>query len=52
MSSKKRKCMLKSPTEAELIGLSDNLGLVELFKEFVKFLVGREIDVLVRLVEG
>jgi hypothetical protein len=45
VSSKKQKCMSKSPTEAELIGLSDNLGLVELFKEFVEFLVGREIDV-------
>jgi hypothetical protein len=37
--------MSKSPTEAELIGLSDNLGLVELFKEFVEFLVGRDIEV-------
>jgi hypothetical protein len=45
VSSKKQKCMSKSPTEAELIGLSDNLGLVELFKEFVEFLVGRDIDV-------
>ncbi len=43
VSSKKQKCMSKSPTEAELIGLSDNLGLVELFKEFVEFLIGREI---------
>ncbi len=45
VSSKKQKCMSKSPTEAELIGLSDNLGLVELFKEFVEFLVGRDINV-------
>ncbi len=45
ISSKKQKCMSKSPMEAELIGLSDNLGLVELFKEFVEILVGREIDV-------
>ncbi len=43
--SEKQKCMSKSPTEAELIGLSDNLGLVELFKEFVEFLVGREIEI-------
>jgi hypothetical protein len=42
VSSKKQKCMSKSPTEAELIGLSDYLGLVELFKEF---LVGRDIEV-------
>jgi hypothetical protein len=45
VSSKKQKCMSKIPTEAELIGLSDNLGLVELFKEFVEFLVGQEIEV-------
>jgi hypothetical protein len=31
VSSKKQKCMSKSPTEAELIGLTDNLGLIELF---------------------
>jgi hypothetical protein len=29
--------MSKSPTKAELIGLTDNLGLVELFHEFVEF---------------
>ncbi len=38
ISSKKQKCMSNSPMEAELIGLSDNLGLVELFKEFVEIL--------------
>ena len=35
--SRKQKCMSKSPTEAELIALTDNLGLVELFQEFVDF---------------
>jgi len=30
--------MSKSPTEAELIALTDNLGFVELFQEFVEFL--------------
>jgi hypothetical protein len=34
LSSKKQKCMNKSPTEAELMALTDNLGLVELFHEF------------------
>ena len=29
VSSKKQKCMSKSPTEAELIVLTGNLGLVE-----------------------
>jgi hypothetical protein len=38
VSSKKQKCMSKSPTEAELIALTDNLGFVELFQEFVEFL--------------
>jgi hypothetical protein len=33
--SKKQKCMSKSPTEVELIGLTDNLGVIELFQEFV-----------------
>ncbi len=42
---KKQKCMSKSPTEAELIGLTDNLGLVELFKEFVEFVAGHEVQV-------
>jgi hypothetical protein len=29
VSSRKQKCMSKSPTEAELIALTDNLRLVE-----------------------
>jgi hypothetical protein len=40
VASKKQKCMSKSPTEAELIGLTDNLGLVEFFKEFVDYVTG------------
>jgi hypothetical protein len=36
--SKKQKCMSKSPMEAELIALTDNLGFVELFQEFVELL--------------
>ncbi len=43
VSSRKQKCMSKSPTEAELIGLSDNLGRVELFQEFLEFLMMQEI---------
>jgi hypothetical protein len=31
--------------EAELIGLSDNLGLIELFKELVDFVIGEESKV-------
>jgi hypothetical protein len=37
VSSRKQQCMSKSPTEAELIALTDNLGLVELFQEFVDY---------------
>ncbi len=40
ISSRKQKCIAKSPTEAELVGLTDNLGLVELFHEFLSFLFG------------
>ncbi len=40
--SRKQKCMIKSPTEVELIALTDNLGLVELFQEFDEFLTMRK----------
>jgi hypothetical protein len=43
VSSKKQKCMSKSPTEAELIALSDNVGLVELFREFLEFITQSKI---------
>jgi hypothetical protein len=43
--SKKQKCISKSPTEAESIALTDNVGLVELFREFVEFLIMRKISV-------
>ena len=36
--------MSKSPTEAELIALTDNLGLVELFQEFVEFVSRKKIE--------
>jgi hypothetical protein len=38
IASRKQKCMTKSPTEAELVGLTDNIGMVELFHEFWCFL--------------
>jgi hypothetical protein len=40
----KQKCVSKSRTEAELVALSDNLGFVELFHEFVSFLVNDKIE--------
>jgi hypothetical protein len=36
-ASCKQKCVMKSPTENELVALSDNLGFVELFEEFLTF---------------
>ncbi len=33
-ASRKLKCMTKSPTESELVAVTDNVGFVELFEEF------------------
>jgi hypothetical protein len=41
-ASRKQKCMTKSPTESELVALTDNLGFVELFEEFVSFITNRD----------
>jgi hypothetical protein len=40
--SKKQKCVSKSPTEAELVALSDDVGFIELFAEFVAFVTNSE----------
>jgi hypothetical protein len=45
VASKKQKCMSKSASEVELIALMDNLGLIELFQEFVKFVTKRKLAV-------
>ena len=45
VASKKQKCMSKIPTEEELIGLTDNLGFIELFQVFVEFLTGKNANV-------
>jgi hypothetical protein len=42
-ASRKQKCVSKSPTEAELVALSDNVGFVELFHEFVSFVLNCKI---------
>jgi hypothetical protein len=39
LSVKKQKFMSNNPTETEPIVLMDNLGLIELFKEFLEFLM-------------
>jgi hypothetical protein len=43
-SSKKQKCVMKSPTEAELVGLLDNLANVEVFAEFLEFVLNQKLD--------
>ncbi len=40
-ASRKQKCVTKSPTESELVALSENLGFVELFEEFLTFVENR-----------
>jgi hypothetical protein len=44
-ASKKQKCVGKSPTEAELVALSDNLGFVELFHEFISFIMNSKVGI-------
>lgn len=41
---KTQNSICKSPMEAELIGLTNNLGLVKLFKEFVDFVTGKDTE--------
>ncbi len=36
ISSKKQKCVVKSPTDAEVIAPSDNIDLIRLFAEFLE----------------
>jgi hypothetical protein len=43
--SKKQKCVSKSPTEAELVALSDHVGFVELFGELVNFILNESRSV-------
>ena len=45
VSSGKQKGMTASPTECELVALTDKLRLIGLFHEFVSFLIGKEADV-------
>jgi hypothetical protein len=40
--SKKQKCISKSPTEKELVALSDNVGFIELLAGFVAFITNSE----------
>ena len=42
-ASRKQKCVTKSPTESELVALTDNIGFVELFAEFFSFITNTEV---------
>jgi hypothetical protein len=41
-ASRKQKCVTKSPTESELVGLTDNVSFIELFEEFFCFVTHTE----------
>ena len=44
-ASRKQKCVTKSPTESELVALTDYIGLVELFAEFVAFITNSPVQI-------
>ncbi len=41
-ASRKQKCVTKSPTESELVGLTDNVSFIELFEDFFHFITHTE----------
>jgi hypothetical protein len=43
-ASRKQKCVTKSPTEAELVALTDNIDFVELFEEFFRFVTNTDVQ--------
>jgi hypothetical protein len=45
VSSKKQKCIAKSPTDAEVVALLDNIDLLDLFHEFGEFISNRKLPV-------
>jgi hypothetical protein len=44
VGSKKQKCIAKSPMDAEVVALSDNIDLVALFQEFAEFICNESLD--------
>jgi hypothetical protein len=44
-ASRKQKCVSKSSTEAELVVLSNNLGCIELFYEFIPFIANGKVEI-------
>jgi hypothetical protein len=45
VSSKKKKCIAKSPTDTEVVALSDNIDLLDLFHEFAEFISNKKLPV-------
>jgi hypothetical protein len=45
VSSKKQKCIAKSPTDAEVVALSDNIDLIDLFHEFAEFISNENVPI-------
>ena len=43
-ASRKQKCVTKSPTDSELVALSDNISFFELFTEFIAFITNTAIE--------
>jgi len=44
-ASRKQKCVTKSPTDSELVVLTDNAGFVEIFSEFVGFITNTKVQI-------
>jgi len=44
-ASRKQKCVTKSPTDSELVALTDNIGFVELFSEFIGFITNTKMKI-------
>jgi hypothetical protein len=44
-ASKKQACITKSPTESELVALSDYVGFIELFHEFISSIVMEKLPI-------
>ena len=42
---RKQKCVTKSPTDSELVGLTDNKQFVELFAEFLSFIMNQPVQI-------
>ena len=45
VTSRKQKCVTKSPTESELVALTDYIGSVELFAEFIGFITNSPVQI-------